>query len=230
MYGVLLSIAVASALWSVSACATERSALIPPPIDDARADAVSASETVVLAGGCFWGVQAVFQHVTGVVKAVSGYAGGTKATAQYEIVSSGQTDHAEAVEVTFDPRVVSYGTLLRTYLSVIHDPTQLNRQGADVGRQYRSAIFVRDDSQRRIAERYITQLNAAGVFNRPIATKIEPLEAFYPAESYHQDFATLHPDHPYIVAVDRPKVEDLKRSFPKLYRETPVLGAVLAHP
>ena len=184
---------------------------------------------MVLAGGCFWGVQAVFQHVTGVTKAVSGYAGGAEATARYEIVSSGQTGHAEAVEVTFDPGVVSYGTILRIYFSVAHDPTQLNRQGADVGSQYRSAIFVRDDVQRRLAERYIAQVNQSGVFGRPIVTRIDRFEGFYPAEADHQDFATRHPDHPYIAAIDQPKLEALKRLFPGVYREEPILVTAARH-
>jgi len=223
MRATILSLAAALAFSIMPAGAAERAILAPPPAEDVPLGAAPGSETVVLAGGCFWGVQAVFQHVPGVTNAVSGYAGGSKETAQYETVSSGRTGHAEAVEITFDPSVVTYGTLLRIYVSVAHDPTQLNRQGNDIGPQYRSAIFVRDDSQRRLAERYIAQLDGSGVFARPIATRVERLEAFYPAEGYHQDFATLHPGHPYIAAIDLPKVENLKRLFPDLYRETPVL-------
>ncbi len=191
---------------------------------------VPAAETVVLAGGCFWGVQAVFQHVNGVTKVVSGYAGGSADTAHYEMVGTGRTGHAEAVEITYNPGVITPGDLLRVYGSVAHDPTQLDRQGPDVGTQYRSAIFVRNDEQRRISENYIAQLDKSGVFGRPLATRIERLEAFYPAERYHQDFATLHPDHPYIAAIDRPKVENLKRLFPELYRETPVLVTTASAP
>ncbi len=223
MLTVILSVVAALAVWTIPAGAAERAILAPAPAEDAPLAVAPASETVVLAGGCFWGVQAVFQHVPGVRNAVSGYAGGRKETAEYETVSSGRTGHAEAVEITYDPSVVSLGELLRIFLSVVHDPTQLNRQGADVGTQYRSAIFARDEEQRRLAGRYLAQLDRAGVFGDPIATRIEHLEAFYPAESYHQDFATLHPGHPYIAAIDRPKVENLKRLFPELYRETPAL-------
>ena len=219
MRTAILSLVAALAVWAGPAPASERAIMVPPPAEDLPLAASPAAETVVLAGGCFWGVQAVFQHLSGVSGAVSGYAGGSKDTADYEAVSSGRTGHAEAVAITYDPAAVTLGTLLRIFFSVVHDPTQLNRQGADVGTQYRSAVFVRDDSQRRIAERYIAQLNAAGVFDRPLATRIERLEAFYPAEGYHQDFATLHPTHPYIAAVDRPKVENLQRLFPDLYRE-----------
>ena len=226
MSRIILSLAAVLAFWSVTAGAAERTMLAPPPAEDEAAGAAPASETLVLAGGCFWGVQAVFQHVTGVTRAVSGYAGGTKDTAEYETVSSGHTGHAEAVAITFDPRVVSLGTLLRVFVSVAHDPTQLNRQGADVGTQYRSAIFARDEGQRRLAGRYIAQLDASGAFGQPLATGIERLEAFYPAEAYHQDFATLHPGHPYIAYTDLPKLEALKRLFPELYRAEPVLVGV----
>ncbi|MEI6558276.1 MAG: peptide-methionine (S)-S-oxide reductase MsrA [Rhodospirillaceae bacterium] len=230
MRTVILSLAAALALSTGPAPAAERAVTAPPPAEDAPLATAPAAETVVLAGGCFWGVQAVFQHVPGVRNAVSGYAGGSRATAQYEIVSSGRTGHAEAVEVTYDPAAVSLGTLLRIFFSVAHDPTQLDRQGADVGPQYRSAVFVRDDAQRRLAERYIAQLTGSGVFGRPLATRIERLDAFYPAERYHQDFATLNPGHPYIAAVDRPKVEALQRLFPDRYRETPVLVTTLPGP
>jgi peptide-methionine (S)-S-oxide reductase len=180
-------------------------------------------QTVVLAGGCFWGVQAVFQHVKGVSQAVSGYAGGAKDTASYAVVSSGQSGHAESVQVTFDPRQISYGRILQIYFSVAHDPTQLNRQGPDTGPQYRSAIFYRDDSQKSIAQAYIAQLDKSGVFKRPIVTQLTPLTEFYPAEAYHQDYATLHPSSPYIAFNDLPKVDNLQHVFADLYRATPIL-------
>jgi peptide-methionine (S)-S-oxide reductase len=197
--------------------------VIPAPALDRPAAQGGASETVVLAGGCFWGVQAVFQHVKGVSRALSGYAGGTKESATYPLVSSGRTSHAEVVEVTFDPAVVSYGTILQIYFSVAHDPTELDRQGPDVGPHYRSAIFVAGPEQRRVAEAYIAQLDKAGVFRKRIATKVDDLAAFYPAEAYHQDYATLHPNQPYLYIHDRPKVENLKRLFAAQSRGTPVL-------
>lgn len=209
-------------LASVSATAGQAVVLPAPALDRPVAQA-GASETVVLAGGCFWGVQAVFQHVKGVTRAVSGYAGGTKDSATYPLVSSGRTGHAEVVEVTFDPSVVSYGTILQIYFSVAHDPTELDRQGPDVGPQYRSAIFAADAEQRRVAEAYIAQLDQAGVFRKRIATRVADLAAFYPAEAYHQDYATLHPGQPYIYIHDRPKVENLKRLFAPQSRATPVL-------
>jgi peptide-methionine (S)-S-oxide reductase len=198
---------------------------LPPPGDESSNVAGDGLVKVVLAGGCFWGVQAVFQHVKGVTSAVSGYAGGTGATAHYEIVSSGRTGHAEAVEVEFDPHQVSYGKILQVYFSVAHDPTQLNRQGPDFGPQYRSAIFFANEAQKRIAENYMGELGAAHVFKRPIVTKLEPLSAFYPAEAYHQNYATIHPNQPYILYNDRPKVEHLEALFAELYREQPVLVA-----
>jgi len=195
---------------------------IPPPaIDEAKGPA--ASEVAVLAAGCFWGVQGVFQHVKGVTSAVSGYAGGEQDTAHYERVGSGRTGHAESVQVTFDPRQVSYGRLLQIYFSVAHDPTELNRQGPDVGPQYRSTVFPTSVEQANLAKAYIAQLNQARVFDRPIVTTIEPGRAFYPAEAYHQDFLTRNPTYPYIVINDLPKIDDLKRLFPELYRSDPVL-------
>ena len=191
----------------------------------------------MLAGGCFWGVQLVFQHVKGVRQAISGYAGGTKETAVYEAVSSGTTRHAESVQVTFDPRRISLGRILQIYFSVAHDPTELNRQGPDTGTQYRSAIFYRDDTQKSVAEAYIKQLGKAGTFKRPIVTELDPPTEFYPAETYHQNFATLHPDNPYIALYDLPMAENLKRLFADLFREKPVLvpsarpvGPVVAAP
>ena len=185
----------------------------------------ATSETAILAGGCFWGVQGVFQHVDGITSAVSGYAGGDKATAEYEQIGSGRTGHAEAVRVTYDPRKISYGRLLQIYFSVAHDPTQLNRQGPDIGTQYRSAIFPTDAEQARIAQTYIAQLDQAKVFGRAIVTRIEPGRAFYPAEAYHQDYLTLHPNEPYIAIYDLPKIANLKRLFADRYRAEPVLVA-----
>ncbi|MDM9627914.1 peptide-methionine (S)-S-oxide reductase MsrA [Rhizobium sp. S152] len=205
----------------------EEARVIPPPALDEHANA--ATETTTFAGGCFWGVQGVFQHVKGVISAKSGYAGGGKGTAQYETVSGGDTGHAESVQVTFDPRKVSYGHLLQIYFSVAHDPTQLNRQGPDTGTQYRSAIFPANDEQARLAKAYIDQLNKAHVFDAAIATRIEPGKAFYPAENYHQDFLTNNPSYPYIVINDLPKIESLKRMFPADYREKPVLVAAAAN-
>lgn len=201
--------------------ATEDAVIIPPPTLDETTQA--ASERAVFAGGCFWGVQGVFQHVKGVKKAVSGYAGGAANTAQYERVSSGDTGHAESVEVTFDPRQVSYGTLLQIYFSVAHNPTELNRQGPDSGTQYRSALFPENSEQQRVAQTYITQLDAAHSFNKPIVTKLETYNGFYPAEEEHQDFLTEHPTYPYIVINDLPKVAQLKKLYPDRYQEKPVL-------
>jgi peptide-methionine (S)-S-oxide reductase len=227
-WGLLGALAVPAVwtVWSTLAVSAETAVVIPPPVVDEIAavkESVGSSETAVLAGGCFWGVQAVFQHVKGVNKVLSGYSGGTKDTAEYSIVSSGRTGHAESVEVTFDPGVISYGKILQVFFSVAHNPTELNRQGPDVGTQYRSAIFVRDDAQRRVAESYIAQLDKAGVFHRPIVTQVDNLTAFYAAEPYHQDYATIHPDNPYIAYNDLPKIDNLKRMFPDLYRDAPVL-------
>ena len=182
--------------------------------------APAAPQTAVFAGGCFWGVEAVFEHVRGVIRVTSGYAGGSVKGPSYEAVSSGETGHAESVEVVYDPAQVSYGTLMRIFFSVAHDPTQLNRQGPDVGTQYRSAIFYNSDEQRREAVAYIAQLTESKHFKRPIVTQVVALTQFYPAEDYHQDFAEKHPLHPYIMINDRPKVAALKSQFPDLYRET----------
>jgi len=202
---------------NVRPSAAEEAHEIPAPLIDEAAGAAS-SETTVLAGGCFWGVQGVYQHGVGVTSAVSGYAGGEKETAQYYTVGRGTTGHAESVRITFDPRKISYGRILQVYFSVAHDPTELNRQGPDTGAQYRSAIFPANVEQARIAEAYIAQLNKARVFDGAIVTKIEPNKAFYPAEAYHQDFLVQHPTHPYIVVNDLPKVAELKRLFPEIYR------------
>uniref|UniRef100_A0A9E7ZRN6 Peptide methionine sulfoxide reductase MsrA n=1 Tax=Bosea sp. NBC_00436 TaxID=2969620 RepID=A0A9E7ZRN6_9HYPH len=203
--------------------AAEEARIIPPPARDESAAPDGSQKVAVLAGGCFWGVQGVFQHVDGVSGAVSGYAGGEKATAEYEKVGTGRTGHAEAVRITYDPRRISYAKLLQVYFSVAHDPTQLNRQGPDSGTQYRSAIFPVDAEQARIAKAYIAQLNQARAFDAAIVTKIEPERPFYPAEAYHQDFLTRYPTHPYIAINDIPKVQNLKRIFPQLYRDEPVL-------
>ncbi|NIF52964.1 peptide-methionine (S)-S-oxide reductase MsrA [Burkholderia sp. Ax-1724] len=198
-------------------------AIAPPTLDEPLAAGMPREETAVFAGGCFWGVQGVFQHVRGVTKAVSGYSGGARDTAQYETVSGGETGHAESVQVTFDPGKVTYGQLLQVYFSVIQDPTQLNRQGPDSGTQYRSAVFPLNDAQRRVAQSYIAQLDRSHVFPAPIVTKAEPYKGFYPAESYHQNYLTLHPDSAYIAINDMPKIVNLKRLFPNLYRDKPVL-------
>jgi len=205
----------------LSASSAEEARTIPAPAVDPPS--TTGSEVAVLAGGCFWGVQGVFQHVEGIRNAISGYSGGDQETADYERVSSGTTNHAESVQVTFDPRKISYGRILQIYFSVAHDPTQLNRQGPDTGTQYRSAIFPISDEQAATAKAYIAQLDQAHAFDGPIVTRIEPSRSFYPAEADHQDFLTRHPTYPYIVINDLPKVAALKRLFPDLYRAEPVL-------
>jgi peptide-methionine (S)-S-oxide reductase len=199
----------------------EDAVAIPPSAADVPAG--DGIQTVVLAGGCFWGVQGVFQHTTGVVSAVSGYAGGHVKNPQYELVSTGTTGHAESVEVKYDPRKISYGKILQIFFSVVHDPTQLNRQGPDTGTQYRSAIFTTSEAQKKVAEAYIAQLDAAKVYPKPIVTKVSSLQAFYPAEGYHQDYLTLHPNQPYIAYNDLPKIEALKKMFAQSYQEKPTL-------
>jgi len=201
----------------------ETSTIVPAPAFDTREAPNDNLSTAVLAGGCFWGVQAVFQHVKGVESAVSGYAGGEVASAHYRDVSSGRTGHAESVKIIFNPRIVTYGQILQIYFSVAHDPTQLDRQGPDVGTQYRSAIFYADASQRAVAERYIAQLDQVHAFRQRIVTRLEPLQAFYPAESYHQDYLALHPNSPYIVISDLPKLENLRRLYGDRYRAEPKL-------
>lgn len=195
------------------------SAAMPKPAVDRPLEAKPGRETVVLAGGCFWGVQAVFEHVKGVLSATSGYSGGYVKDPSYETVSAGLTGHAESVQVTFDPSQVSFGQLLMVYFSAAHDPTQLNRQGPDTGSQYRSAIFYANDGQQRIASAYIAQLDAAKLYPEKIVTKVSPFTAFYAAEDYHQDYLKHNPDNPYIVYNDLPKLENLKKDFPALYRE-----------
>jgi peptide-methionine (S)-S-oxide reductase len=201
--------------------AAEDAVVIPAPAVDAQAS--DGTQTVVVAGGCFWGVQGVFQHTAGVVNAVSGYAGGSKATADYNMVSTGTTGHAESVQITYDPKKISYGKILQIFFSVAHDPTQLNRQGPDSGTQYRSAIFTTSNEQKKVADAYIAQLDAAKVYKRPIVTKVGPLEGFYQAEAYHQDYLTLHPTQPYIAYNDIPKIENLKKIFAENYVEQPTL-------
>jgi peptide-methionine (S)-S-oxide reductase len=216
---------VAGAVYWTSPSSAEAARRLPPPALD---EPTSASrEVTVLAGGCFWGAQGVFQHVDGVISAVSGYAGGSRDTAQYEKTSSGTTGHAESVQVTFDPHRITYGRILQIYFSVAHDPTELNRQGPDVGTQYRSAVFPQNPEQSRIAAAYIRQLNAAKVFPTPIVTTVEPGKEFYPAEAYHQNYLTLHPHQPYIAINDLPKIQALKELYPDSYRETPVLVAAV---
>ncbi len=216
--------AVAGCLLAMSSTfskAAEEAVVIPPPaIDEA---ATATTEKAVFAGGCFWGVQGVFQHVKGVKNAVSGYSGGAKDTAVYETVSGGDTGHAEAVEVTYNPKMVTYGQLLQIYFSVAHNPTQLNYQGPDHGTQYRSEIFATNSEQKKVADSYIAQLDKAKVYGEPVVTKVSDITAFYPAEEYHQDFLTLNPTYPYIVYNDMPKIENLKALFPTEFSATPVL-------
>jgi peptide-methionine (S)-S-oxide reductase len=213
---------VASAGFVATRSTAEEARVVPPTIVDEQASG-KASEVAVIAGGCFWGVQGVFQHVDGVTSAVSGYAGGEKATAHYDMTSNGDTGHAESVQITFDPHKVTYGRILQVYFSVAHDPTELNRQGPDEGTQYRSAIFPVDGEQARVAKAYIAQLNSVHAFPAPIVTTIEPGKTFYRAEDYHQDFLAKNPGYPYIVYNDLPKIANLKQLFPALYKPNAVL-------
>ena len=220
--GAMLAVGLAAGAWlGVSPSAAEDGRRAPPPAVDEPAS--GSREVAVIAGGCFWGVQGVFQHVDGVVSAVSGYAGGAAATAHYDMTSQGDTGHAESVQIAFDPARISYGKLLQIYFSVAHDPTELNRQGPDEGTQYRSAIFPTSAAQADVAKAYIAQLNGLHAFASPIVTTIEPGKTFYRAEAYHQDFLALNPTYPYIVFNDLPKIQNLKRLFPELYRPDPVL-------
>ncbi len=212
---VLLAFTIA--LSSISLFAYANAAEIPAPTMMEQQTSGLATEKAVLAGGCFWGVQGVFQHVKGVKNVISGYAGGKANTAQYETVSSGTTGHAESVEITFDPKVINYATILQIYFAVAHNPTELNFQGPDSGTQYRSAIFPESDAQKLVAKAYIDQLGKSGAFKGPIVTRIEEARTFYPAEAYHQDYATLHPDNGYIMQNDLPKIVNLSRQFPELY-------------
>lgn len=213
------AVAMVGSLLATTACTAKASTHtpLPAPESDAKLAAAPSRQTAVLAGGCFWGIQAVFQHVKGVVTATSGYSGGSARNAEYETVSTGQTGHAESVQIVYDPSQITYGDLLRIFFSVAHDPTELNRQGPDEGTQYRSVIFYGNDGQKQIAEAYIAQLDKAGVFHHRIVTQVVPLQAFYPAEAYHQNYATLHPNQPYIMFNDAPKVEHLKQEFPDFY-------------
>ena len=211
---------VMTAILGLAIVALAKSPVVPPPSIDAAKTANTPAQTAVFAGGCFWGIQAVFQHVKGVTNAVSGYSGGEAKTADYHQVSTGETGHAESVQVTYDPGQITYGQLLQIFFSVAHNPTELNRQGPDEGTQYRSAIFYANEEQKKIATAYIAQLDAAKVFSRRIATDVTPLKAFYPAEAYHQDYATRHPDNPYILYNDAPKVDNLKQEFPAIYKST----------
>jgi peptide-methionine (S)-S-oxide reductase len=210
-------------LWHSPLFGAEAPVIIAPPAVD-NPKAAGPAQTAVLAGGCFWGVQGVFEHVRGVQRVVAGYAGGERSTARYETVSSGDTGHAESVKITFDPAAISYGQILQIAFSVVHDPTQLNRQGPDVGTQYRSAIFYADENQKHIAQAYINQLDQAHAFARPIATRVDPLKGFYAAEDYHQDYLIHNPTQPYIAIYDIPKIENFRRTFPELYSGSPVLA------
>ena len=210
-------------LWHSPLFGAEAPVIIAPPAVD-NPKAAGAAQTAVLAGGCFWGVQGVFEHVRGVQKVVAGYAGGERSTARYETVSSGETGHAESVKITFDPAAISYGQILQIAFSVVHDPTQLNRQGPDAGTQYRSAIFYADENQKHIAQAYISQLDQAHAFARPIVTRVDPLKGFYAAEDYHQDYLIHNPTQPYIAMYDIPKIENFRRTFPELYSGSPVLA------
>lgn len=212
--GIFLLIVTMVACGAATASATA----IPDPALDAPLASSKGDQTAVLAGGCFWGVEAVFEHVKGVTNVTSGYAGGSPATAQYEKVGTGETGHAESVRISYDPSQISYGQLLKVFFSVAHDPTELNRQGPDSGTQYRSAIFYANDEQKRIAQAYIDQLNRAKVFARPIVTQVAALQSFNEAEGYHQDYLINHPDQPYIVINDLPKVENLRKQLPGLYK------------
>jgi peptide-methionine (S)-S-oxide reductase len=213
---ILLGILAGAAACNARAGTAAAAAVPAPAVDSPRATA-SSQQTAVVAGGCFWGIQAVFQHVKGVISATSGYSGGSAKNAEYEVVSTGETGHAESVQIVYDPSQITYGHLLRVFFSVAHDPTQLNRQGPDSGTQYRSVIFYSNDQQKNIAEAYIEQLDKAKVFPRSIVTQVVPMKAFYPAEAYHQNYAAAHPNNPYIVFNDAPKVAHLRQEFPDLY-------------
>ena len=223
LMALLAAATIGTLLWRSPMLAAEPAVVLAPPVVD-NAKAAGPAQTAVLSGGCFWGVQGVFEHVRGVQKVIAGYAGGEKSTARYETVSTGNTGHAESVKITFDPAVISYGQILQIAFSVVHDPTQLNRQGPDVGTQYRSSIFYEDDTQKHIALAYISQLEQAHAFPRPIVTRVDALRGFYPAEDYHQDYLINNPTQPYIAMYDLPKIESFKKTFPELYRGQPVLA------
>jgi peptide-methionine (S)-S-oxide reductase len=223
MASLLGAVAVGALLLRTPLFGAEAPVIIAPPAID-NPKSAGPLQTAVLSGGCFWGVQGVYEHVRGVKNVLAGYAGGERATAEYETVSSGNTGHAESVKITFDPAMISYGQILQIAFSVVHDPTQLNRQGPDVGTQYRSAIFYADDAQKRIAESYIKQLDQAHAFPRPIVTQVTALKGFYPAEAYHQDYLIHNPTQPYIVFNDLPKIENFRRTFPEIYSGQPTLA------
>jgi peptide-methionine (S)-S-oxide reductase len=217
----LLSACLLGTMSQMTACAGEPALSVPPPaVDNPKQE--GPMQTAVLAGGCFWGVQGVFEHLTGVRRVLSGYAGGEKDTARYDTVSAGHTGHAESVQITFDPQRVSYGQILQVFFSVVHDPTQLNRQGPDMGPQYRSAIFYADEMQKKIAQAYIAQLDKAGTFRKPIVTRVDPLNGFYVAEDYHQDYLLKNPNDAYIVFHDLPKIRNFSKALPTLYQSSPV--------
>jgi peptide-methionine (S)-S-oxide reductase len=219
LFATLVIAAVAVIMMHSSVAASDETAkALPKPTVDEPLASSSHQETAVVAGGCFWGIQAVFQHVNGVVSATSGYSGGSSSTAEYEIVSTGTTNHAESVKIVYDPSKVTYGQLLQVFFSVAHDPTELNHQGPDEGTQYRSVIFYGNDEQKKIAEDYIAQLEQAKVFPHKIVTQVVAFKAFYPAEGYHQNYAARHPDNPYIAHYDLPKVANLQQIYPQLYR------------
>ena len=221
-FAVLIFAALGVLVWATAKSDNGRAdskAAFPKPALDSPLASAKTSETAVVAGGCFWGIQAVFAHVKGVVSSTSGYSGGAANTAHYEEVSTGDTGHAESVRVVFDPSQISYGQILMIFFSVAHNPTELNRQGPDYGTQYRSAIFYAGDDQKKIAEAYVAQLDAAKIYSQPIVTRVVPLQAFYPAEDYHQDYLQHHPYEPYIMMNDQPKLTNLKKEFPSLYRD-----------
>ncbi|MDM0113335.1 peptide-methionine (S)-S-oxide reductase MsrA [Variovorax sp. J22R133] len=219
-----LALLCGAAVWKATpSFAAESAVVIPAPANEPAPASSATTETAVVAGGCFWGVQGVFQHVKGVSNAVSGYAGGDSKTARYEAVGSGRTGHAEAVRITFDPKQISYGRILQIYFSVAHNPTELNRQGPDTGTQYRSTIFAQSAEQARVAKDYIDQLDKAKVYKAPIVTTIETQKPFFPAEGYHQDYLTRNPNDPYIAYNDIPKLDNLKKVFPGVYRAAPAL-------
>lgn len=211
-----------------SCAAAEQAVAIPAPAVDSP-KAAGPVQTAVLAGGCFWGVQGVYEHLNGVRRVVAGYSGGQRGTARYEIVGQGDSGHAESVQITYDPQEVTYGEILQVFFSVVHDPTQLNRQGPDTGPQYRSVIFYADESQKKIAAAYIAQLDKAGVFHAPIVTHVDALRGFYEAEGYHQDYLLHNPNNPYIVYNDLPKIRNFQKLLPTLYRDNPVTLAANGH-
>jgi methionine-S-sulfoxide reductase len=215
----LFAITLIAVATTIAGTGARAAATLPNPTVDEQLATKKGERTIVVAGGCFWGVEAVFEHLKGVKNAISGYSGGSANTAEYEVVSSGRTGHAESVKVTYDPSQITVGQLLKIFFAVAHDPTQLNRQGPDIGTQYRSVIFFGDEEQKKIAEAYVTQLDQAQVFPNRIVTEIVPLKAFYQAEDYHQDYLRFHPDQPYIVYHDLPKLENLRKQFPELYKK-----------